>query len=516
MDQREIIEFLSSPRAHGGRAVERVDTHASVVFVAGAAAYKLKRAVRYDYLDFSTAARRKAMCEAELALNKRTAPSIYDRVVAVTREPSGELAIDGEGTPEDWLVVMRRFDQDQLLDRLAARGALPLDLMAPLAEAIARMHDGAGRCGAKGGAASMAWVIDGNARDFAVRACLDARLAEAVTVRSRAALAAQAALLDERQARGFVRRCHGDLHLRNIVLIDGVPTPFDAVEFNDDISCIDVLYDVAFLVMDLWRRHLRSHANAVLNAYVATTGDVEGLSLLPLFLSCRAAVRAKTSATAASLETDAARRRALEEAAAGYLALASTLLDPAAPRLMAVGGLSGSGKTTVARRLAPEVGAVPGALVLRSDEIRKRQAGVAALAALPPAAYTTAAAETVYASLADMARRAVVAGRTVIADAVFARPAERQAIERAAGCAKVPFTGLWLDAPADLCASRVEDRRGDASDARAAVVRAQAARDLGPLAWMRVNASGSPDQTLAAARAAFGLSVAPEELRWPT
>ncbi len=513
MDQREIIEFLSSPRAHGGRAVERVDTHASVVFLAGAKAYKLKRAVRYDYLDFSTAARRKAMCEAELALNQRTAPSIYDRVVAVTRAPSGALAIGGDGTPEDWLLAMRRFDQEQLLDRLAAGGRLSLDLMAPLAEAIARMHDGAERCRAKGGAGSMAWVIDGNARDFGVRACLDARLAEMVTARSRAALAAQAPLLDERQARGFVRRCHGDLHLRNIVLLDGVPTPFDAVEFNDDISCIDVLYDVAFLVMDLWRRSLRSHANALLNRYVATTGDVEGLALLPLFLSCRAAVRAKTSATAASLEPDTARRRDLERAASGYLEMAATLLDTPPPRLMAVGGWSGSGKTTVARQIAPEAGAVPGALVVRSDEIRKRQAGVALLATLPSDAYTAASAESVYASLADVARRALASGRTVIADAVFARPAERHAIERAAACAKVPFAGLWLDAPADLCACRVESRRGDASDARAAVVRAQAARDLGPVAWMRVDASGRPDQTLAAARAAFGLGVATEELR---
>jgi aminoglycoside phosphotransferase family enzyme len=256
VEQREIIGFLASPRAHGGRAVQRVDTHASVVFLAGTAAYKLKRAVRYDYLDFSTAARRKAMCEAELALNTRTAPSIYDRVVPVTREASGDLAIDGAGTPEDWLIVMRRFDQEQLFDRMADRGALALDLMAPLAEAIARMHGGAERCRGKGGAAGLSWVIEGNARDFASRASLDAQLAESLTARCRAALTVHAALLDERQARGFVRRCHGDLHLRNIVLIDGVPTPFDAVEFNDDISCVDVLYDLAFLVMDLWRRSL--------------------------------------------------------------------------------------------------------------------------------------------------------------------------------------------------------------------------------------------------------------------
>ena len=358
--QRETIEFLSTPYAHGGLPVERVDTHASIVFLAGDTAYKLKRAVRYDYLDFSTPERRKAMCEAELTINRRTAPQIYQRVVPVTRDEPGALAIDGTGTPVDWLLVMRRFDQAQLLDRLAASGGLALETMTALGHAIVRMHDGAERCAARGGAASMAWVVEGNARDFAARSSFDAGLAAELTTRARAALAMHAAGLDDRQGRGFVRRCHGDLHLRNIVLLDGAPTPFDAVEFNDDISCIDVLYDLAFLLMDLWRRSLRAHANAVFNAYVGDTGHVDGLALLPLFLSCRAAVRAKTGATTAALENDPVKRRELEQTAAGYLALARQLLEPPPARLVAVGGLSGTGKSSLARRLAPAVGAAPG------------------------------------------------------------------------------------------------------------------------------------------------------------
>jgi len=507
--QQEIIAFLSSPRAHGGHAVERVETHASIVFLAGGTAYKLKRAVRYDYLDFSTPERRKAMCDAELALNRRTAPAIYDRVVAVTREPSGALAIDGAGTPVDWLIVMRRFDQDQLLDRLASRHELPLDLMPRLGESVARMHADAGPCRGKGGAAGMAWVIDGNARDFPSHPWLDARLCEAVTARSRAALEARAGLLDDRQARGLVRRCHGDLHLRNIVLQDGVPTPFDAVEFNDDISCIDVFYDLAFLLMDLWRRSLTAHANAVLNAYAGETGDVDGLALLPLFLSCRAAVRAKTGAAASALESDTSRRGELEQAAAGYLRLAMRLLDPPAPRVIAVGGVSGSGKSSLARTLAPELGAAPGALVLRSDEVRKRQAGVAPLARLRPDAYTAEAAAHVYASIADLTARAVAAGHTVVADAVFARPGERDVIQCAASRAGVPFVGIWLDALPDVCARRVAGRRGDASDAGPAVVHAQAARDVGPLTWTRVDASRDVDETLAAARRALQEAISP-------
>ena len=197
--------------------------------------------------------------------------------------------------------------------------------------------------------------------------------------RPRAELDRRGALLDARRDADFVRQCHGDLHLRNIVLLDGRPTLFDGVEFNDKISCTDVLYDLTFLLMHLWRRRLPRHANEVWNQYLTDTGDLKGLPLLPLFLSCRAAVRAKTSATAARFQDDAARRRELQDLARKYLTMAEGLLHPARPCLVAIGGLSGSGKSTLALSLAPSVGAVPGAVVLRSDEIRKRLGGVPTL-----------------------------------------------------------------------------------------------------------------------------------------
>lgn len=193
-------------------------------------------------------------------------------------------------------------------------------------------------------------------------------------------------------------KCHGDLHLRNIVLLDGRPILFDGVEFNDEIACTDVLYDLAFLLMDLWRQ-LPRHANAVLNRYLAETEDLAGISLLPLFLSCRAAVRAKTSATAAALQQNAVRRNQLHGIAREYLALAEQLLHPPCPSLVAVGGFSGSGKSTLALGLAPFVGAVPGAVVLRSDEIRKRLCGVPHLQRLGPEGYSAQVSERVYATL---------------------------------------------------------------------------------------------------------------------
>jgi aminoglycoside phosphotransferase family enzyme/predicted kinase len=495
-NQDEVVRFLESSSTHAGAAVERIETHGSVVFLAGARAWKLKRAVRYDYMDFSTLDRRKAMCEAEVRINRRAAPAIYRGVVPVTRERDGELALGGAGVPVEWLVEMVRFDQDTLLDRLAARRRLDLRLMRPLASAVAAFHRDAPRRHDHGGAHGMAWVIDGNAAAFREQGAgiLNQAACEALTRDARQALACHRAQLDARRDAGFVRQCHGDLHLRNIVMLDGRPTLFDAIEFNDEIACIDVLYDLAFLLMDLWRRQLPQHANALWNAYLDRTGDLDGISLVPLFLSCRAAVRAKTSATAANLQQDPQRRRELESAAREYLSLAQRLLHPAAPCVVAVGGLSGSGKTTLAYRLAHGIGAAPGAVVIRSDEIRKRLCGVEPLQRLGPEGYTDDVTRRVYETVADRAVAIARSGHAAIADAVFARATDRDAIERAAQTAHVPFFGIWLDAPAEQLIARITRRVGDASDADANVVRRQLAENAGTIRWRRIDASSGPEQ----------------------
>jgi aminoglycoside phosphotransferase family enzyme/predicted kinase len=500
-DQTEVIQFLSSPAAHAGAAVARIDTHASIVFLAGRRALKLKRAVRYDYLDFSTALRRKAMCEAELRINRRAAPDLYRGVVAVTRQPDGSLALGGTGVPVDWLVEMVRFDQDRLFDGLAERGELELDVMRPLAREIARFHDGAERRSDHGGTAGMSWVVDGNAAGLVEQGAgiLDPEGVGGLTRRLREQLERHGRLLDLRRERGFVRQCHGDLHLRNIVLLDGRPTLFDAIEFNDEIACGDVLYDLAFLLMDLWRRQLRRHANSVWNGYLAETGDLEGIRLLPLFLSCRAAVRAKTSATSARLQPDPLRKGALEAQAREYLAMAQQLLHPPRPCLIAIGGLSGSGKSTLARALAPSVGPCPGAVVLRSDEIRKQLRGVDPFQRLGPEGYTPEVTDRVYATVAQRAVHVVHDGHAAIADAVYQRPADRDAIARVAAAANVPFVGIWLDAPEPILIARSTRRRldaPDASDADAAVIRRQLAEDTGAISWHRVDAARTPDSVL--------------------
>jgi uncharacterized protein len=506
--QHEIITFLSSSAAFGRRAdpVERIDTHISIVWLAGDRAFKLKRAVRFDYVDFSTSDLRRAACAAEVRLNRRTAPSLYLGVIAVTRAADGSLAIGGDGTPVDWLVEMKRFDQETLFDRLAERHRLDLALMEGVADAIVRLHESAEPRPDRGGRNGMAWVVDGNARGFDEQggAALDTGERERLTAGCRAALERHTVLLESRRRSGLVRWCHGDLHLRNICLVDNAPTLFDAVEFNEDISCVDVLYDLAFLLMDLWRRDLRRHANIVFNEYMGRRLDLDGLPLMPLFLACRAAVRAKTSITAAGMQRDEREKRTLEKASREYLSLALTLLQPVPPTVIAIGGFSGSGKSTLARRLGPVVGAAPGALVLRSDVIRKALLGAPRSTRLGPDAYAPSVSRRVYDTIADRAATALRAGHAVIADAVYASADERGRIAAVAAAAGVPFVGLWIEGPRDVLAKRLDARAGDASDATPDVLDRQRQAGAGPLDWERLDGSLDADRVEASALERIG------------
>lgn len=489
--QAGVVAFLANPETHGGRAVDRIDTHASRVFMVGERVYKLKRALRLPYMDYSTVERRRVACEAELRLNRRTAPDLYLGVAPVVRGSDGRsdggLSIGGAGEPVDWVVVMRRVGQDTMFDRLAERGALDRAMMEDLAEAVAAFHASAEVFESRGGADAMAWVVEDNAAELGTLAPWlgTERLARFADLSSRA-LDEGRPLLDRRRGEGKVRFCHGDLHLRNVCLFEGRPTPFDCIEFNDDIAIIDVLYDLAFLLMDLERRGLRPLGNAVLNRYLERSGEHAGLALMPLFLSARAAVRAKVSATVAAGEGEGA--GGLRAEASGYFDLALALLAAPGPRLVVVGGLSGTGKTTLARRIAPRIGPAPGAVVVRTDAVRKRLAGIPETERLPAGAYGPQASQAVYDEVFRLARETVSAGHAVIADGVFARPGERAAIEDVARSCGVPFHPVWLDAPVDRLVERVSARRGDASDATPDVVRAQARYDLGTLAWPRVDA----------------------------
>ncbi len=304
--------------------------------------------------------------------------------------------------------------------------------------------------------------------------------------RSMTAWQGVAILLDRRRAEGKVRHCHGDLHLRNICLLDGKPTLFDGIEFSDDIADIDVLYDLAFLLMDLRHREHNDLGNLVFNRYLDRTDDADGLAALPLFLSLRAAIRAHVTAAAAMRQTGSA---TTSEPARSYLALARDLLRPRQPSLIAIGGVSGTGKSSLARAVAPELGPVPGARMVHTDVIRKRLSGTTPETRLPPEAYRREMNDRVYQTLYAEAEQALRAGYAVIADAVFLLPAERAAIAGIAEAVGVPFTGIWLEAPPELLARRIAARSGDASDATVDVMRQQLGHDPGTIEWRRLDAA---------------------------
>jgi predicted kinase len=351
-----------------------------------------------------------------------------------------------------------------------------------LADRIAAFHGEAQVTREFGGAETLRRVIDGNRRDQ-LAAGLDARKVDSLHRASRAALDEVAAILDARRAQDRVRRVHGDLHLRNICLWQGKPTLFDGIEFDDALVCIDVLYDLAFLLMDLEHRNRRDIANIVFNRYLNWRDETEGLAALPLMMSCRAGIRAHTNKDPS------------------YLDLAVTLLQKKRPMLVAIGGLSGSGKTSLAMALAPALGVAPGAVVVRSDVVRKRLSGRAPEERLPPEAYADGVShDAVYAAVRRMAGRALAAGYATIADSVHARPQERTAIATVAQDNSADFHGFWLDAAPEVLASRVRERENDASDATVEVVRAQLGYDLGQIAWLRLDAAQGLERIAAEAR----------------
>jgi len=503
--QAETCALLGDAASHGGVRPERIDTHISTVFLAGDRAYKLKKAVKLPFLDFSTVAARLAACRAELEINRRAAPGLYLGLEAVVRGADGHLSLGGEGTPVDYVVMMRRFGAEDRFDQLLARGAVDRRLLDRLTKAIVAYHDGAPRRPDRGGAAGLAWTIANNVQSMApaVPAILPAAEVDRLAQQSADWLARLAPLLDGRRDRGLVRQCHGDLHLGNICLFEGEPTLFDAIEFSDDIACIDVFYDLAFLLMDLDVASARPQASQVMNHALDLTGDYQAMAALPLFLSLRAGVRAMVAATIA-LAVAGPERDTKAAEARRYLAAALAYLAPPAPRLVAIGGLSGSGKSRMGRLLAPSL-AVPGAAVVRSDALRKQLMGAALTQRLGPEGYSAEVTDRTYQALLDTSAAVLRAGHAVIADGVFARPEQREAIARVAAEAGVRFDGLWLETAPEVAAARIGARIGDASDATVAVLERQRSYALGEIGWHRLDTGRPEDDALVTARHVLGV-----------
>jgi aminoglycoside phosphotransferase family enzyme/predicted kinase len=496
--QKQVLDFLDGSSFGPGGGGKRIDTHASVVFLGADRVLKIKRAVRLPFLDYSTLEKRRHACEEELKVNAGNAPELYRRVVAITRNSDGIFEIDGAGTPVEWAVEMTRFDDSEALDRVAASNTVDPPLATAVADAILRSHDRASQADGESWFASIPPIIERNTAKFRTVRGLDAAAVDQLDAASRAAATTLQPLLRQRAGQGFVRRCHGDLHLANIALVDGRPLLFDAIEFDPVIATTDVLYDLAFTLMDLIHFNQAGAANAVFNRYLAGAGDecLDGLRLLPLFLSVRAAIRAHVL----FMKSDqAGGNDAVWQEAKRYFDLAGRLITPGTPRLVAIGGVSGTGKSVLARGLAGLIEPPPGAVIIRSDVVRKHLFGADETTALPESAYQPDVTERVYGMLASTAQRVLAQGCSVVLDAAYLQESERTEIAQSAASCGKPFAGLFLTADLATRLARIERRRGDASDATADVAMTQETFAIGAVNWHIIDASGTPEQTLRSA-----------------
>lgn len=481
--QRQLIHgLMRQAQAASGRA-ELVETHISWLILTDDYAYKLKKAVDLGFLDYSTLERRRRFCAEEIRLNRRTAPQIYLEAVPVCGTLDNPY-FGAEGPVLEYAVKMRRFAPGLLLDELLHAGRLPPPLIDTLARNVADFHAAAARVdpASPWGTPEAAWLpVRENFEQILPR------LHDAAQERQVGHIAAWAAAekerlaprLTQRRADGHIRECHGDLHLGNIVLLDGEPLPFDGIEFNDGLRWIDTISDSAFLMMDLQARGRDDYAWRFLDAYLQHSGDYAALPLLPWYLSYRAMVRAKVAAIRATQAgIDAVLRQQAEDDTAAYLTLAASYATPRRPYLVITHGLSGSGKTRHSQLLLEQRGLIR----LRSDVERKRLFGLAAMDAsgspVEGGIYSATAGEQTYAHLAATARGILQAGLPVLIDATFLRRAQRDMFHALAQDLGLPVLIIEFHAANDELRRRILHRSAqgrDASEAGLAVLERQLA-----------------------------------------
>jgi len=455
-----------------------IETHISLVILTGQYAYKIKKPMDFGFLDFSTLARRKHFCEEELRLNRRLAEPLYLEVLPITGSPE-QPVIGGEGEPFEYVLKMRQFRQNQLFDQQQETGRLKPELLSSLARQVADFHDGLKPIPEDKPLGTPEAVYEAMQENFdQIRPLIsDAPLLsqlENLEAWTQTTFERHRNLIAKRRSDGFVRECHGDLHLANITVYDGKVTVFDCIEFSEPFRWIDVINDLAFLLMDLESRSEPALANLVLNTYLEYRGDFEALPLLPLYKAYRALVRAKIALfTMANPALGEQEKEGLMQRYRDYAQLAEDYSSIPNHYLLATVGLSASGKSCVSAAMSGELGLIR----LRSDVERKRLHGLAPLEdSRSPTGenlYSAEANEKTYARLATLASDLLAAGLPVIVDAACLKERERALFAAAAESQGVPFALIHCEAPEELRKEWVRKRKGDASEATEELLDAQ-------------------------------------------
>jgi aminoglycoside phosphotransferase family enzyme/predicted kinase len=486
MTDSSLVDSLMNASAfdHAVTSVELVETHISWLILAGDYVYKIKKPITLDFLDFHDLQHRKFYCDEEIRLNRPWAPEIYLDVVPITLE-KGQAKIGGKGAAIEYAVRMRRFDQEGLLDRELERGTLTETDMRELGAHIAQRHLDAPVI-ESGERERLLGLTKQFMRDnlTALEGVIDDAELKRLRDWTEHELQDLESQLTRRFDDGFVRDCHGDLHLANLVRLPGGITAFDCIEFNADLRHTDVFGDIAFLVMDLVARRRHDLAAHFLNRYLERIGDYGGMTVFSLYFVYRCLVRAKVAAIRCQERADASEKTADREDVLFYCDMARRQILPRVPILIVMSGFSGSGKTWVSTQL---LAAMP-AIRVRSDIERKRLFGLHETAdsesGIGEGIYTAHASRQVYERLLDVARTALAAGHNVILDAAFLSSADRQtATDIARECGGVPVI-MPVTAPVEVMRERILGRTAradDASEAGLAVLERQLA-DAEPVA----------------------------------
>lgn len=471
-----------------------IQTHCAKIYLAGEIALKVKLPVKYSYIDLSDLSKRYRCLKNEYAINSSTLPEIYLGLAGILPTKNGSLTLLSEGDIEDkssvteWCLLMRRFDERDVLDNIAISDGISDSLAKNLGEEIARYHRNAERVVATDGAERILEIIEELELEYERLEPLLPVLESRLFIRSgRREFKRVVDQLKQRGENGFVRKCHGDLHLKNIVMHNGKPVPFDALEFDERLRTIDTLYDLAFLLMDLDHRFSLKQENLLLNQYLieSESANIAAMKLVPLFMFCRSGIRAM----AILQSSGAADKQVKLKEARYYLQHGLRYLAHRKPVVICIGGFSGSGKSTIASTLVNEICQSPGAVLIRSDSERKHMFGVKENEDLGADHYTTTNSNKVYEQLHHKVKLVCEAGYPAIVDATFLTEKNRQEIQNLVEEHKVEFHGFWLMAPVSVMMERIANRGEDASDASASVLKKQMELTKGRIDWTPIDTS---------------------------